>query len=55
MTTFYVLGKVDIFLNEGGQKFLEALLGWTLSLALLAGWLLSRHAQTVFFHHARCP
>ena len=30
MTTFYVLGKVDIFLNEGGEKFLEALLGWTL-------------------------
>ena len=30
MTTFYVLGKVDIFLKEGGEKFLEALLGWTL-------------------------
>ena len=30
MTIFYVLRKVDIFLNEGGQKFLEALLGWTL-------------------------
>ena len=31
MTTFYVLGKVDIFLNEGGEKFL----GWTLPPCLL--------------------
>ena len=56
MTTFYVLRKVDIFLNEGGQKFLEALLGWTLPPCLHGRACNLAHipACSRFFHHARC-